>query len=93
MVLPKLLKALGCSDIIELFCKPNGEFPHNPEPLPEHLTELSKTVVESGADLGIVVDPDVDRLAFVCEDGSMFGSVFFLFGCLVFLIPYLKKEG
>ncbi|MBM78932.1 MAG: phosphoglucosamine mutase [Crocinitomicaceae bacterium] len=78
MVLPKLLKALGCSDIIELFCKPNGEFPHNPEPLPEHLTELSKTVVESGADLGIVVDPDVDRLAFVCEDGSMFGEEYTL---------------
>ena len=78
MVLPKLLKALGCSDIIELYCNPNGEFPHNPEPLPEHLTELSKTVVESGSDLGIVVDPDVDRLAFVCEDGSMFGEEYTL---------------
>lgn len=78
MVLPQLLKTLGCYEVIELYCNPNGDFPHNPEPLPEHLTELSKTVVEANAHIGIVVDPDVDRLAFVCEDGSMFGEEYTL---------------
>jgi len=78
IAIPKLLKALGCNEITPLFCTPNGHFPHNPEPLPEHLTELSHTVTSSNADLGIVVDPDVDRLAFVCEDGSMFGEEYTL---------------
>lgn len=75
---PALLRALGVADVIELYCEPTGEFPHNPEPLPAHLTAISEKVVDSGADLGIVVDPDVDRLAFVCEDGSMFGEEYTL---------------
>ena len=78
IVLPLLLKALGVKELINLFCEPNGEFPHNPEPLPENLTEISKVVTENNADLGIVVDPDVDRLAMVCEDGTMFGEEYTL---------------
>ncbi len=75
---PALLKALGVETIYELYCEPNGQFPHNPEPLPENLTEISKAVVQNRADLGIVVDPDVDRLALVNEDGSMFGEEYTL---------------
>lgn len=71
VVIPKLLRALGC-EVIELNCDPTGEFAHNPEPLPENLTEIAEVIVREKADLGIVVDPDVDRLAFVSEDGSMF---------------------
>lgn len=71
IVMPRLLRALGC-ELIELNCEPTGEFAHNPEPLPQHLTEISQVIVCEKADLGIVVDPDVDRLAFVSEDGSMF---------------------
>lgn len=71
IVMPKLLRELGC-EVVELNCDPTGEFAHNPEPLPENLTEISKVIVREKADLGIVVDPDVDRLAFVSEDGSMF---------------------
>lgn len=75
---PALLKALGVKTVYELYCEPNGEFPHNPEPLPENLTEIAKVVQEKGADLGIVVDPDVDRLCFVNEDGTMFGEEYTL---------------
>ena len=71
VVIPKLLRQLGC-DVVELNCEPTGEFAHNPEPLPQNLTEISEVIVREGADLGIVVDPDVDRLAFVSEDGTMF---------------------
>ena len=71
VVIPRLLEELGC-EVIKLNCDPTGEFAHNPEPLPENLTEISEVIVREGADLGIVVDPDVDRLAFVSEDGSMF---------------------
>lgn len=71
IVMPKLLRALGC-EVVELNCDPTGEFAHNPEPLPQHLTGISEVIVREKADLGIVVDPDVDRLAFVSEDGSMF---------------------
>ena len=71
IVIPKLLRELGC-EVVELNCEPTGEFAHNPEPLPENLTEISKAIVREQADLGVVVDPDVDRLAFVSEDGSMF---------------------
>jgi phosphomannomutase len=78
VILPQLLKALGVSEVIELFCEPTGDFPHNPEPLPEHLTELSTLVKEKRADVGFVVDPDVDRLAIVCEDGTMFGEEYTL---------------
>lgn len=71
IVIPKLLRELGC-EVVELNCEPTGEFAHNPEPLPQNLTEISEVIVRQGADLGIVVDPDVDRLAFVNEDGTMF---------------------
>ena len=71
IVMPELLRRLGC-EVVELNCAPTGEFAHNPEPLPENLTEISEVIVREKADLGIVVDPDVDRLAFVSEDGSMF---------------------
>lgn len=77
-VLPTLLKQLGVAKVVELYCTPNGEFPHNPEPLPEHLTEISALVKSSGAHLGFVVDPDVDRLAIINEDGSMFGEEYTL---------------
>jgi phosphomannomutase len=76
--IPALLKALGVNSIHELYCEPNGEFPHNPEPLPENLVDLSSEVLAHKADLGIAVDPDVDRLCFVCEDGSMFGEEYTL---------------
>jgi len=76
--IPELLKRLGVNQIEELYCEPNGQFPHNPEPLPENLTAISDKIKESKADLGIVVDPDVDRLAMVCEDGSMFGEEYTL---------------
>ncbi len=75
---PQLLKALGVKNVIELFCEPNGNFPHNPEPLPENLNAISAEVEKNRYDLGIVVDPDVDRLAFVNEDGSMFGEEYTL---------------
>ena len=71
VVMPKLLRELGC-EVVELNCEPTGRFAHNPEPLPQNLTEISEVIVREGADLGIVVDPDVDRLAFVNEDGTMF---------------------
>lgn len=78
IAIPRLLKALGVTDVIELYCEPNGVFPHNPEPLPEHLTEISKIVKQEGAHLGFVVDPDVDRLAIIKEDGTMFGEEYTL---------------
>ena len=71
VVIPALLEELGC-EVVKVNCEPTGLFAHNPEPLPQNLTEISEVVVREKADLGIVVDPDVDRLAFVCEDGSMF---------------------
>lgn len=78
VAIPALLEALGVKKVEKLFCEPNGQFPHNPEPLPEHLTEIA-TVMKSGkADVGFVVDPDVDRLAIICEDGSMFGEEYTL---------------
>jgi len=86
--LPPLLKALGVQTVHELYCEPNGHFPHNPEPLPENLTEISKMVQHHQADLGIVVDPDVDRLCFVNEDGSMFGEEY----TLVAVADYVLKN-
>jgi phosphomannomutase len=80
IAIPNLLDRLGV-ECVKLYCDPTGEFPHNPEPLPEHLEEISKKVVEVGADLGLVVDPDVDRLAVVNEDGSMFGEEYTLVAC------------
>ena len=76
-MIPRLLEKMGVECVI-LYCEPNGKFPHNPEPLPKNLTEISKLVVQDKADFGIVVDPDVDRLAMVCEDGSMFGEEYTL---------------
>lgn len=78
IAVPSLLRALGVSEVHELYCTPDGNFPHNPEPLPEHLTELSKSVIDQNAHLGISVDPDVDRLAFVDEEGNMFGEEYTL---------------
>ncbi len=78
LAIPRLLKALGVQKVIELNCEPTGEFAHNPEPLPENLTEISARVVAEKADLGIVVDPDVDRLAFVMENGDIFGEEYTL---------------
>jgi phosphomannomutase len=75
---PALLHALGVEEVIVLNAEVTGNFAHNPEPLPEHLTEISNTVKRQGAHMGIVVDPDVDRLAFVCEDGEMFGEEYTL---------------
>jgi phosphomannomutase len=75
---PALLRALGVKNIKEIYCIPNGHFPHNPEPLPEHLGDLAQLISQEKCDLGIVVDPDVDRLAFVCEDSSMFGEEYTL---------------
>ncbi|MBI9035389.1 MAG: phosphoglucosamine mutase [Bacteroidales bacterium] len=76
--IPQLLFALGVDNVVELYCDPTGEFPHNPEPLPENLTELSGIVIEKKADVGFTVDPDVDRLAIISEDGSMFGEEYTL---------------
>ena len=76
--IPALLDALGVQKVTKLYCEPNGQFPHNPEPLPEHLTDLAAKIKESKADVGFTVDPDVDRLAMVCEDGSMFGEEYTL---------------
>jgi phosphomannomutase len=75
---PALLEALGVHSVTKLYCEPTGQFPHNPEPLPEHLTDLSEKMISEKADVGITVDPDVDRLALVCEDGSMFGEEYTL---------------
>ena len=78
VIVPSLLKALGVKDIIELNCEPDGLFAHNPEPLPENLVDISRLVVEKNADVGLVVDPDVDRLAIVNEDGTFFGEEYTL---------------
>ena len=78
LAIPAVLKALGVKNIIELNCTPNGHFPHNPEPLPQHLTEISNLLKSGKADVGFVVDPDVDRLAIICENGEMFGEEYTL---------------
>ena len=80
IAVPKLLKKLGV-DVVKLYCDPTGEFPHTPEPLKENIYDLSNLVIKEGADLGIVVDPDVDRLAFVCENGDVFGEEYTLVAC------------
>lgn len=77
IVIPNLLEKMGV-EVVKLYCEPNGQFPHNPEPLKEHLTDISALVVKEKADLGIVVDPDVDRLAFISNDGEMFGEEYTL---------------
>ena len=88
--IPALLEAMGV-EVVKLYCDPTGEFPHNPEPLPEHLHDLCSLVVASNADLGFVVDPDVDRLAIVSEDGSLFGEEYTLVAVADYILQ-LKKE-
>jgi phosphomannomutase len=90
IAVPMLLRALGVDEITELYCTPDGKFPHNPEPLPEHLNEISSLVKRNNADLGIVVDPDVDRLALVCEDGSMFGEEYTLVAVADYVLKHKK---
>ena len=87
---PALLRALGVQTVHELFCEPDGIFPHNPEPLPENLTALSREVLNKRADLGIAVDPDVDRLCFVCEDGNMFGEEYTLVAVADYVLQHTK---
>ncbi|MCK5536102.1 MAG: phosphoglucosamine mutase, partial [Bacteroidales bacterium] len=90
IAIPPLLRDLGV-EVIELYTEPTGHFPHNPEPLPEHLTELSATVIKNNAHLGFVVDPDVDRLAIVNEDGSMFGEEYTLVAVADYILS--RKKG
>jgi len=78
IAVPMLLQALGVQNVTKYFCEPTGHFPHNPEPLAENLTHISSEIEKGKFDLGIVVDPDVDRLCFICEDGSMFGEEYTL---------------
>ena len=91
IAVPAMLKALGVKDIVVLNEEVNGKFAHNPEPLPEHLTGLSTEVVKHNASLGIAVDPDVDRLCFVCEDGSMFGEEYTLVAVADYVLS--KRKG
>lgn len=88
IILPMLLKSLGVNKVLELNTTPDGNFAHNPEPIPENLKDISAFVAKSGADVGFVVDPDVDRLAIVCEDGSMFGEEY----TLVSVADYILKN-
>ncbi len=92
IAVPMLLKALGVNEIIPMFCEPDGKFPHNPEPLPENLTAISGEVKRNKAHLGIVVDPDVDRLALVCEDGSMFGEEYTLVAVADYVLTNISDE-
>lgn len=88
IVIPKLLKALGVNKINELYCAPNGDFPHNPEPLPEHLTDISAIMKTTSSDVGFVVDPDVDRLAIICENGDMFGEEYTLVAVADYILQH-----
>ncbi|TNE78766.1 MAG: phosphoglucosamine mutase [Bacteroidetes bacterium] len=90
IAVPALLRALGVETIHEIYCTPDGKFPHNPEPLPEHLGAISGEVKFHKADLGVVVDPDVDRLAIVCEDGSMFGEEYTLVAVADYVLQHKK---
>ncbi len=89
IAIPMLLDRLGVNTV-KLYCEPNGNFPHNPEPLKEHLTDISNLVVKENADLGIVVDPDVDRLALICNDGEMFGEEYTLVACADYVLSKTK---
>tara|TARA_Y100000991_G_scaffold56298_1_gene41163 strand:- start:3759 stop:5141 length:1383 start_codon:yes stop_codon:yes gene_type:complete len=89
IVVPMLLERLGV-DVIKIHCDPNGNFPHNPEPLKEHLADLSKKVLETNADFGIAVDPDVDRLAFMDEKGVLFGEEYTLVACADYVLNIKK---
>ena len=89
IAIPKLLRSLGV-EVVELYCEPNGHFPHNPEPLKEHLGDICELVVKENADFGIVVDPDVDRLAFITEKGEMFGEEYTLVACADYVLGKTK---
>lgn len=89
IALPPLLEQLGC-EVVQLYCEPNGHFPHNPEPLKEHLTDICELVKKEHADLGIVVDPDVDRLALIDENGEMFGEEYTLVAVADYLLRHQK---
>lgn len=91
IAVPKLLEALGVEEVVELYCKPDGRFPHDPEPLPDNLSAISNEVDQGVANLGIVVDPDVDRLAIVNEDGTMFGEEYTLVAVADYVLS--KKPG
>ena len=90
IAVPQLLKKLGVAKVIEIYCDPTGKFPHNPEPLPEHLTDLSAEVLRNNADLGIIIDPDVDRLAFVNENGDVFGEEYTLVAVADYVLSHMK---
>ena len=89
IAIPRFLERLGV-EVIKLYCEPNGHFPHNPEPLKEHLGDICKRVVEEKADFGIVVDPDVDRLAFITDQGEMFGEEYTLVACADYVLGKTK---
>jgi len=91
LILPELLKKLGVKKVIGIYTEPTGLFPHNPEPLPENLGELSRSVISNNADLGFVVDPDVDRLAIVSEDGTCFNEEYTLVACAEYILS--KRKG
>jgi len=90
IAIPELLKALGVKDVVKLNCQPDGKFAHNPEPLPENLLDISKIVSESNAHLGFVVDPDVDRLAIITEEGEMFGEEYTLVAVADYILKHKK---
>ncbi len=89
VVIPALLRQMGC-EVIELNCEPTGNFAHSPEPLAENLTQIAAAIPQHGADLGVVVDPDVDRLALVCEDGAMFGEEYTLVAVADYILSKTK---
>ena len=90
IAIPELLKALGVAHVTPLHCTPNGLFPHNPEPLPEHLKDIMNAMVSEKADVGFVVDPDVDRLAIICEDGTCFGEEYTLVAVADYVLQHTK---
>jgi len=92
LIVPQLLKFLGVAEVIELYCEPTGHFPHNPEPLPAHLGDIASAVVKNGAQLGFVVDPDVDRLAIVNEDGTFFGEEYTLVAVADYVLKSVKGD-
>lgn len=91
IAIPQLLQRLGV-EVVPLYCEPNGHFPHNPEPLKEHLADICGLVLKENADFGIVVDPDVDRLAFISNDGEMFGEEYTLVACADYVLGKTKGD-
>lgn len=88
VVIPRLLRALGVETISEINCDPTGHFAHNPEPIPQNLTQIAAHMEQAHADVGFVVDPDVDRLAIICEDGTMFGEEYTLVSCADYVLQH-----